>query len=291
MKYQLFRPTFLLGIDVSQNAIRILELNKKGNGITTWVNVPLLKQHPQEVDNIVATLKLALAPQQFKTRMVNLALSYSAIIHKTITLPAPLNPREITEFLTLNLEKYIGIAKNQISFDYHVAARSAEHTIIDLIAVRKERIAKCQAILAAVNLQPKVIDIDAFALARMLNIIYRPSQPMVAINLDYGAILICVFTVDKMLYAHEEFIEDTNLTAQLNDYLWHYLQMAVATLQQPPQQLILSGEYAARVDREKIAAWAHFPVALVNTKAQFNLPAPDLAIALGLALRRNYVAT
>lgn len=291
------KPKSLLGIDVSQNAVRILELNKNGDTIETYALVPLFQNQADETSNIIATLKAALENSQSKTAAAIIALSYSAIIHKTITVPTSLNDREIAEFLALNLEKYISIPQAQISFDYQVAEKTPANTTIDLIAVRKERIEKCKNILAAVNLKPKIIDIDVFALARTLNTIYRPTQPIVAINLDCGAILTCALSENKILYAHEDFIDDAKLKMQFNEYLVQHLQMCTTTLQQPPTQLILSGEYAMKIEAETIAALTHLPTTILNPCANLKLApqldgakigsiAPALAIALGLALRR-----
>lgn len=298
---KLIQPKPLLGIDVSQNSIRILELNKNGDTIETCVLVPLLKNHADETNNIIATLKIALANSQTTTREAIIALSYSAIIHKTITIPTSLNDKEIAKFLNLNLEKYIGIPPTQISFDYHIAEKTGTNTTIDLIAVRKERIEKCKTILAAVNLKPKIIDIDAFALARTINTIYQPNQPLAAINIDYGTILTCALNENKILYAHEDFVNDTNLKTRLNEHILHHSQMCAATLQQHPTQLILSGEYAIKIETKSIAELTRLPTAIIDPLAKLKLApqlnsvrvgkiAPTLAIALGLALRRfDYV--
>lgn len=290
------KPKPLLGIDVSQNSVRILELskNKKGCIIETCVLVPLLQNQPDDINNITATLKLALKNHRSKTQSAIIDLSYSAIIRKTITIPTSMTSQEIGEFITLNLEQYIGIPKTQISFDYQITEKNRINTTIDLIAVRKERVEKCQTILAAVNLKPKIIDIDAFALARAINVLYQPTHPIAAINLDYGTILTCVIDNDKVLYAHEEFIENEKLKTQLIAYILNHLQLCITTSHHLPTQLFLSGEYAISIDHENIAAQAQLPTTIVNPLIHATLApslnhattiVPAMAIAFGLALR------
>jgi len=282
----------LLGIDVSQNAVRLIALSKKFNKyqIDAAAIAPL-KKPGDDSETIIAALRQGLRSTGLKTSAVVLDLAYSAVIHKTIVIPKVLSAAAITEFLNLNLEKQLGLAPAQVSFDYSIEYH--DNTTINLIAVRKERIEKCRTILAAVNLKPKIIDIDAFALARAVKAIYRPTQPIAAMHIDYGSVLTCALDADNILYAHKNFIADETLKEQLTLQTAHNLQLCTTSCQ--PTQLILSGEHLLNCNLSALSLnLPATPIALFadvlfapSVDPQFiNDNAAALTLAFGLALRR-----
>lgn len=159
----------LLGIDVSTNAIRLVELSYVGSDykVEACVHIPL--NTPISDDLITATLKQAVEQARCKTKNVAIALAHSAIIFKEIKTASGLSDQEIEDFLQFNIEKYIDEPADSISFDYQLIEapiKADEHMMLRLIAVRRERVEKCLKLLQEANLCPKIIDIDSYALER-----------------------------------------------------------------------------------------------------------------------------
>lgn len=294
----------LLGIDITTNSIRLVELSLLGPNnyqVEACINVAL--DTPASNDLIAKELKKIFSHTRFKTKNVAVALSHSAIIFKEIKIASELTNKEIEDFLLLNIEKYIGEPINNLSFDYQIikpTIKTDEHTVLKLITVRRERVEKYIELLKAINLYPKIVDIDSYALERVIRKQFKNIAGLIAIiNIDGRAILIVVINGEKVEYAHEDFINTDQLESpvQIIMQLKSKMQLVFATLHQPLEKIILAGEKAVLPElREIISTLFNVQTITIDpflgmqlspTISQESLQtiAPTMLISCGLALR------
>ena len=262
----------LIGIDIRDNAIRLVELSYlKGN---------------YTVENIlrgdIASLK------DLKTKNVAIALPHSAIIFKEIELEQRLTDKEIEDFLQLNIEKYIGEPANNISFDYKIVNMN-DSIILQLITARRECVEKHIKLLQEANLYPKIIDIDSYALERAVRRQVNNISGLVAIiNIDHETILIVVLDHEKIVHTYEDFISAEEM--QSVDQVVAKLRLK---LHEPLEKIILSGEGVA-IPGLDITINIQFNVETTIIDPFFGMQvsekidqkiAPAMLISSGLALR------
>lgn len=298
MLKKIFANKRLLGIDVSTNSVRLLELNKVPSGlqIVACAEAAIEGDFDNPI-NIANAIKTAFATTKSTTTNAAIALSHSATISKNILLQSQLTDDELPEFLNYNIEKYLGSPPHSVGFDFQVI----KPLQIKITATRKERIDKCINILRLANLRPKIIDIDSLALARAVCHQQKDNNNPIAIaNLDYGTILFCIIHHYQLLYAHKNSIDEFNLQTptQITEAITRSLQDSLATTPQAPQQLIISGTKTIGLNLiDNISAVTGLPTQLANpflnmtfnksiNAEKWSKLAPAMMLCCGLALRR-----
>jgi len=171
---------------------------------------------------------------------------------------------------------------------------------IRLIAVRRERVEKCVRLLSAASFYPRIIDVDSYALERVVRRQLKEFLGLTAIiNIDRSAILIVVIDSEKMVYAHEDVVDPKELEsiAQIIVQLKLKLQLVFSTLHQPLEQIILVGEKAVftelgpainnqfNIQTTTINPFFGMKLSTVVSKKVIQEIAPIMAISCGLALR------
>jgi len=294
----------LLGIDIGQNFVRLVELSYCNSGyqVEACLNIELNDDKGSD-EAIVAVIENMLKQNPSKTKDTAVALSHSVVIFKEIKVDADLSAEETIEFLQFNLAEYVGETKNDISFDYQVVdsqTKTNNNVTLRLIAARRERIKKLVKLLQAVNLNSKIIDVDVYALERAVRLQLKNIVGLVAvININYGNIFIIVIDHKKIVYAHEDFIGSENLESvtQVVEQLNLKLQLLHSGLPQPLEQVILAGEKAMLFGLvDAVNSQLNIRVTLADPFSGMQLSAavsseavqqvaPMMLISCGLALR------
>lgn len=286
----MYKTKSLLGLDIRSNSIRLVELSSFGNNYKLELCINIASGDITELKKILEQVKS-------KTKNVAVALSHSAIIFKEIEVEQGLSDKETEDFLQFNIEKYIGEPEANISFDYQAIKKLAdESTVLRLVAVRRERVEKYIKLLQVADLCPKIIDIDSYALERAVRRQIKNINGLMAIiNIDYETILIVVINREKIVYAHEDFINAEEMCSidQIIAQLKIKLSLVFASLHEPFERIILSGEKATIPELDK-AIDTHFNIQTTIIDPFFGMQvpqelkqkiAPEMLISCGLALR------
>ncbi|MES2218166.1 MAG: pilus assembly protein PilM [Pseudomonadota bacterium] len=168
------KRTDFIGLDISSDAIRLLQLKLRRNGwvVKNYATAPLtagsitdgkIKQ-PQEVQAVIARLV-----SETKTAgcLAALALPANAVISQQITLPPRLPPLDYEIAITANLARYFPGVTDALCFDFLTMQGSdATRQEIFLVAARQWQVESYAALVNAAGLRVKVIDVDRFALIR-----------------------------------------------------------------------------------------------------------------------------
>lgn len=288
----MYKTKSLLGIDIRTNSIRFVELSSFGNSYK-------VKMCSNIASGDITELKKILKQAKSKTKNVAVALSHSAIIFKELEIEQRLSDKELEDFLKFNIEKYIGEPTANISFDYQVINNAVDGSItIRIIAVRRERIEKYINMLQNADLCLKIIDIDSYALERVVrrqikNI--NENELVAIINIDNEAVLIVVIDREKIVYAHEDFVDAEDMCSidKIIDQLKIKLSIVFASLHEPFEKIILSGEKATIPGlSEAIDIYFNMQTIIIDPFFDMQVPqelkqkiAPEMLISCGLALR------
>ena len=287
------KPQRLLGIDLNSHAVRLVELSfSQGNyQVETWANITL---PPGEING--AMLSAILQKNRTTTKITAIALPHSAIIFKEIKVISGLSTKELNAFLQFNMGKYIGTTADNVSFDYRVVQQGVikeKHILLQLAAARRDKIAQYLQLLKAANLSPKIIDVNSYALERIVRHQLRNIVGLIAIiNIEIDSILIIVINHEKIIHAHEDSIITTmQTTAQITEQLILKLQLVFTAVTQPLNKIILAGakaeELGITVNKQlKIPTTVLNPY--LNMRRSNNAVETStaaMAISCGLALR------
>lgn len=304
------RKSQCISIDISSNNVRILQLSKQKNRYRIeniiCKSIVLQNQNNKNKDEetIIQQLKNIIEENRLKSHPTIIAIHYSGIITKTITLPHKLNENEIEEFLALNIEQHINITVDKLGFDYHIIETPKLGTsTIELIAARTENINTCVNLLKRAHLKAKAIDVDAYALFRASNLLpLNTNEPCAIINLENEKILVVLFKQNKLIYAQEYFIDNQffNQCQTLAKQISNNLQLCLTAINQPINTIVLCGTYANTSGlSEYLKKTSHTNIILADPfhnltfanhidKSMIIAKAPEMMLCCGLALWEKY---
>jgi len=169
-----------LGIDISCNAVKIIELSKTSEGYS--VESYSKEALPPEVvvaNEIKSTEKLgdaiikAMSKTRTKTREAAVSVSGSSVITKIIEMPAGLKDHEMEDQIVMEADQYIPFPLDEVAIDFFELgpATRENHVDILLVACRQDVINDKVLALNMGGITPKVVDVESFVLARAMTLI------------------------------------------------------------------------------------------------------------------------
>lgn len=184
------KVTTMLGIDISPNSVRLVELSAvAGSYILEAYAVAELpigamaeRQiiDPERVGQVIAQLMQQVVPQ---AKHAAVALAGSAVISKVIAMEAGLADEELERLLQLEAEQHIPYPLEEVAIDFAVlgaAEQAVNKSLVLLVACRKENIAVREEALAVAGLRAKVVETESHALERVYPFIAAQLSPMAA---------------------------------------------------------------------------------------------------------------
>ncbi|KTC51785.1 pilus assembly protein [Pseudomonas fluorescens ABAC62] len=166
----------MLGVDISDSAIRLVELARSGSGYTvqgyavqTLPARAVIDGALHDLEGIGQALYLALSKLRTSARQAAIAVAGASVITRVIELPTGLGDDEMARRVQLEADQYIPYALEEVALDFQVqgpSAQDATRVEVLLAACLKEQVEVREAVLAFAGLVPRVIDVEGFALAR-----------------------------------------------------------------------------------------------------------------------------
>ena len=280
------RSSHLLGIDIRQNFIRLVELSYRDSKyrVEACINLELAESGRSD-KAVISAIKSILQQISPKTEEVAIALSHTVAVFKELQVTAGLSSKEIREILRFNFIEQLGETKGSFDFDYQVTEEvvTTDNLVkLQAVAVRHTCVEKWVKLLRVAKLFPKIIDVDIYALERAIRLQLGNIDDLTAVvNIDYGQVLIIVLDNKKILYVHEDIFDQENLISinQVLELFDAKLRLLDSILPQPLTKLILGGERVT------------LPGLITAIDARFNLQAmlanPFLGMELSAAISQE----
>jgi type IV pilus assembly protein PilM len=225
----------LVAVDFHNNEISILQLTKKTHShfLNKLKNValPLGSIQAGKIHNpnlIQTELAKIVAELDLLGVAAAIALPTKIVITKKIKLPAGLNEEECEAEIISNLNQFFPGLTEQLSFDFTLVKTTPNVDEILLTAVRKPDMQLYVDIVEQAGLEVKVVDVDAYALARAVS----HAQPALAkvacciIRIDTGYAQIIVLKHAQVVFTQSWYANDDALEIHIKRAL-HLCQATV----------------------------------------------------------------
>ena len=220
----------MLGVDISSSAVKLIELSKNGSEITVeaYRVLPLpantiVDKNIADLDALSETIASVVKRSGSKLRDIVAAVSSSSVITKEIELPAGLTELQMEMQIEVEADQYIPYPMEEVAFDFDVlgeAENNPDLVRVLLAACRQENVEHRRQALEMAGFNPKVIDVESFAVERAYKLIEgqldEVSDQVVAIA-DIGATVFS-FTVlvdGKIIYNREQLFGGKQLTEEI----------------------------------------------------------------------------
>ena len=177
----------VVGVDISASGVRVMELAPSGRHVQiahyAHQRLPAGAIREGSVvmrDAVCDALRDALRESGSRLRHAALALPASAVIKKTLSLPAQSTEDELEMHVEAEAMALLPVAREEIGVDFAVMGPSFQQVdAIDvmLVAARQEKINERAELALAVGLKAQVIDVESQALMSAIGLMVRSSDP------------------------------------------------------------------------------------------------------------------
>mgnify|MGYP006125493055 FL=1 len=220
----------MLGVDISSSAVKLIELSKIGSDfkVEAYRVLPLpantiVDKNIADLDALSETIAAVVKRSGSKLTDIVAAVSSSSVITKEIELPAGLTELQMEMQIEVEADQYIPYPMEEVAFDFDVLGEvenNPDLVRVLLAACRQENVEHRRQALEMAGFNPKVIDVESFAVERAYKLIEgqldEVSDQVVAIA-DIGATVFS-FTVlvdGKIIYNREQLFGGKQLTEEI----------------------------------------------------------------------------
>jgi type IV pilus assembly protein PilM len=221
----------VLGIDISQAAVKLLELSKIGTHyrVESFAIAPvhqdaLVDKNIANVNVIAEAIKVALTRSESKLKQASVAVSGSAVMIKNITMPGSLSDVEMEAQIMMEADQYVPYALNEVNLDFEVqGVNEKDPDLVDvlLVASRRENVDDRVEALLKAGLKASIVDVEAFAMENAFSLLsdhfVSSTGPQTVAIADIGSRIstLTVLHNGRVVYTREQEFGGKQLTEEI----------------------------------------------------------------------------
>ena len=166
----------VLGVDISDTAIRLVELGHSSSGYTirsyaTQALAPraVVDGNLLDLESVGRALQQAVPRLHTSARYAAIAVAGPSVITQVIDMEAGLSDEEVGWRIQMEADQYIPYPLDDVAIDYQVqgpCAHDPARVEVLLAACLRAQVEAREAVLAQAGLVARVVDVEGFALAR-----------------------------------------------------------------------------------------------------------------------------
>lgn len=248
------RKERLLGIDIGDSSVKLIELDRKGPefrvaaaAIEPLPEGSMADRSPADLDQVSAAVKRALKTSGSRLKKAAIAVPTSSIITRTIAMPAGLNETELATGVPVEAAPLIPFPLEEIYLDFQIQGQSRNNPATEdimVVACRKENVDLRREALKDAGLKTAVVDVEAYALENTCRLLSgwplpgaddshqpRPgvSQPLALVDVGAAVTTLYILQDSRVTYTREQNFGTDQLTlAVVAAYDWPRRQAELA---------------------------------------------------------------
>lgn len=223
-------PKAMLGLDISSTSVKLLELSRSGDKyrVESYATEPLppnavVDKNINDVGAIAEAIRTVVRRSKTRLRQAAVAVSGSAVITKTLEMPADLSDDALEAQIALEADQYIPYPLDEVNLDFEVqgpSERGEGQVEVLLAACRSENVEQRVSALTQAELQPGVVDVEAYAIERAYTLMenqFPAQEQLVVAVVDIGATMsaLSVMVDGRIVYTREQLFGGRQLTDEI----------------------------------------------------------------------------
>ncbi|MGY6631998.1 MAG: type IV pilus assembly protein PilM [Wenzhouxiangella sp.] len=208
----------LIGVDIGSSSVKLIQLAKAGSSyrvegfaVESVPDGAVSEGAIIEPEQVAESVKRALKRGGFKAKACAMAVAGSAVITKTINLPADMSEEDIEGQIEVEAGQYIPYPRDEVSMDFEVlgpSPRNADLLEILLAASKTEHVDSRRLVAELAGLTIKVIDVESYAIANAFDLVRKgggidDTDTIGALNIGSTASTMIVLRGDRVVYNRE----------------------------------------------------------------------------------------
>jgi len=225
----------LIGIDIGSHSIKIVDIDdsKKGMVLKNFgmIELPqdsIVEGSIKEMEIVSSALKNLLKNLKIKNKNVATSISGYSVIVKKITIPKK-EEVGLEKSIQSEAEQYIPFDINDVNLDFQILPSEKEGTeeeekeeLMDvlLVAAKKDMVEEYISLLHLTDLNPMVLDIDAFALQNAFEISnHEQSGCHALVNIGAQQLTINVIKDGASIFTRDSSYGGSQITSEIQQKL------------------------------------------------------------------------
>jgi type IV pilus assembly protein PilM len=195
----------IVGLDIGSSAVKAVELSVSSRGFEV-VHMGVAPVPAEAIvqgaflnsSAIVDAIREAVSSAGIRQKDVAVAVSGHSVIVKKISLPV-MTADELEESIRWEAEQYIPFDVNEVNLDFQILSGAQAEGQMDvlLVAAKKELVDDYQHVISEAGLQPRIVDVAAFAVANAFETNYQPAPSEVVALVNIGAQVVNINVVQN----------------------------------------------------------------------------------------------
>lgn len=221
----------LIGLDISSTAVKLLELSQQ-NGryrVESYAVEPLpansvVEKNIADVEAVGESIRRAVKRSGTRNKAASVAVAGSSVITKIIAMSASLSDEEMESQIELEADQYIPYPLDEVRMDFEILGpteKNPETVDVLLAASRSENVETRIAALEIGGMQPKVVDVEAYALENSFVLLAEQlpeggyDQTIAVIDVGATMTTLNVLHDRKIIYTREQVFGGKQLTEEI----------------------------------------------------------------------------
>jgi len=225
----------LIGIDIGSHSIKVVDIDESTKGMVLknfgMIELPpdsIVEGSIKEMEIVSSALKNLLKNLKIKNKNVATSISGYSVIVKKITIPK----REeggLEKSIQSEAEQYIPFDINDVNLDFQIlpsekegAEEEEKEELMDvlLVAAKKDMVEEYISLLHLTDLNPMVLDIDAFALQNAFEISnHEQSGCHALVNIGAQQLTINVIKDGASIFTRDSSYGGSQITSEIQQKL------------------------------------------------------------------------
>ena len=186
----------LVGLDIGSSFIKVAELKVTGKGLilhkfgmTRIAPGTIVEGRIVDMDGLANDIRTLFKSQKIRDKNVAISTGGHSVVIKTINISTR-SEKELQDTIYSEAEQYIPYDIDDVNIDYQVLGESefsSDQMNVLLVAVKKDLVAEYIDLIHLAGLNPKIIDVDTFALQNAYEIFPQENQEKITLLIDVGA--------------------------------------------------------------------------------------------------------
>lgn len=185
----------LVGLDIGSSFIKVAELKPTGKGYNLhkfgMTRIPtgvIIEGRIMDMKRLSNEIRSLFRAQKIREKNVAISTGGHSVVIKTINT-ANRQEKEVHESIYAEAEQYIPYDIDDVNIDYQILgeSESSEQLSVLLVAVKKDLVAEYIELIQMAGLNPRIIDVDTFALQNAYEMLPYRNRECVTLLVDVGA--------------------------------------------------------------------------------------------------------
>ena len=220
----------MLGLDISSTTVKLLELSRTGEryrvesyGVASLPLDAVIEKNVNDVVGVSKAISQVVAQSKTKLKLVSAAVAGSSVITKLIDMPEGLSDDALEAQLSVEADQYIPYPLEEVAIDFEVQGPSLEAENLDSVliaACRRETIETRVEAIEAAGLEPKIIDVEAYAMERAFTLLehqlaLEPDNTVAVVDIGATMTTLSVLHKGQTIYTREQLFGGKQLTDEI----------------------------------------------------------------------------